>query len=180
MNSAYTYGHYDHYGFVEQSAYDSDEAISFPLKTLRGNKYDMDGGHGFVPDNYGNDYDHYDQEYGDDDKGSGEDYNYGHENLAEKSMRKLKELKRRKYNENYNYDDEKGEHGDHDEDTKHEYDKPYGEEEEPTATTPAPTEMPMSFQLGDEQEPGSGSEPDGETRSGSGDDRRPRSDHGPE
>ncbi|VDO56631.1 unnamed protein product [Schistosoma margrebowiei] len=116
MNSIYT--HYNHYynGLLEHSKRNSYDAINFPLKTIHGRKYDMEDGAGFVPDNYGNhgnhdddDYDSYDNNNYDD----GEAHNYGHVNLADKSMNKLKELKRRKYNEHYKGDEEEqeGEYG---------------------------------------------------------------------
>ncbi|CAH8547640.1 unnamed protein product [Schistosoma rodhaini] len=107
MNSIYTYSNYRYNGFMGQSKKDSYEAINFPLKTIHGRKYDMDYGNGFIPDNYGNHDNHDDQEYDSyhsNDYDDSDKHNYGHVNLAEQSMRKLKELKHRKYNEEYRGD----------------------------------------------------------------------------
>ncbi|CAH8550449.1 unnamed protein product [Schistosoma guineensis] len=128
------------YGKLEEhSRKNSYDAINFPLKTIHGRKYDMEDGAGFVPDNYGNHDNHEDEDYDSyhsNNYDDGEEHNYGHVNLAEQSMNKLKELKRRKYNEYYKKDDEEeeGEYGKHDDDKPHEYPN----EESPQRSTEAP------------------------------------------
>ncbi|CAI2727921.1 unnamed protein product [Schistosoma spindalis] len=143
MNSIYTYSNHYYNGILEHSRKNSYDAIHFPMKTINGHKYDMEEGGGFVPDNYGNHDNHDDQEYDSyhgNNYDDGETHNYGHVNLAEQSMNKLRELKRRKYNEYYKGkdDDEEEEEGEYH--TEGPYNEP---RQEPTQQpTKAPTKPP--------------------------------------
>ncbi|KAK4471582.1 hypothetical protein MN116_004997 [Schistosoma mekongi] len=88
------YDDYD-YGISSEAGRDANVALDYTVGRVDGDKYGA-ADYDYVQQNYGK-YDDFD-DYGYDYHHGGEGYKDGHDTLADRAMRKLKEMKRRKHN----------------------------------------------------------------------------------
>nr|CAX71241.1 hypothetical protein [Schistosoma japonicum]CAX71248.1 hypothetical protein [Schistosoma japonicum] len=106
ITSVFTYYDDYEYGMTGEAGRDAEVALHYTVGKFDGKKYGEN--YEYLQDNYGKygDYDDYgyDSYYGD------EGYDYNHVTLADRAMRKLKDMKRRKhhylskdYDEGYGY-----------------------------------------------------------------------------